>query len=758
MRPELKLLEDPEDTRWKSGERLLAMGAFLAVVVILTLVCAACVAVLAAARAFGNAESLYSKGQKNAVIHLQDYIARGSEVDYAEAAKALAVPLAAREAHLLLNEPRLDDARARAALLRAGNDARDIRGMVMLSRLLRDTPWAEGTTRTWTAADDAIVELDMLATTIHASISTTESLTGEERLALDAHLHALNEKLDRLELSFAAQLAAGAHWIQVALIVATLVLAIFLTVTRLVFVRAMSERLERTREWISERNMRWALAAQAGNLGLLDWRPDVDTIMLDARACAIFGLDRPPAGLLPASALRALVVDEDRSALADATRAAVVELAAVSRRFRIRRPDGELRHVELNARAFARTVDRRTHMIGLVRDVTSDVAAETARLEEAAVQRTHEMKSHFLSQVSHELRTPLNAVLGFSKLMRDDRREPLTPAQAARLGHVIDGGDYLLRLVNDLLDRASMEQGQLSVAMSTVRLRTVLEGVVTLLEPARAARRLAISLAPPPADLCVHADPVRLKQVLVNVLSNAIKYNRAEGAIALRCEAAGEFVAVVVADEGAGLTAHQRQELFVPFRRLGAEATVPEGAGLGLVISRYLVERQGGTLELESTPGQGTTVTVRLRLAARAEPAWVEPGVAPHAPAPHAPAGTVLYIEDDPVNVLLIEEYLRPLEQVALVVAADGASGLARARECRPDLVLLDMQLPDMDGLAVLQALKADGATAALRVVALSASAMADQRADALALGVEDYWTKPISCEKLRGEVVNYLH
>jgi CheY-like chemotaxis protein len=246
--------------------------------------------------------------------------------------------------------------------------------------------------------------------------------------------------------------------------------------------------------------------------------------------------------------------------------------------------------------------------------------------------------------------------------------------------------------------------------------------------------------------------------VFVNLLSNAIKYNRAEGVVVVRCRADGDAVSVAVQDEGIGLTARQRQELFVPFRRLGAEASVPEGAGLGLVISRYLVERQGGTLELESEPGRGTTVTVRLRVAPMTEAA--RDGVRAELSPPQAwnGAGVVLYVEDDPVNVLLLEEYVRPWEHVTLLVATDGASGVARARECRPDLVLLDMQLPDMSGLEVLQALKADATTAALRLVALSASAMADQRADALALGIEDYWTKPISCEKLRSEVVKFLH
>ena len=758
MKPELKLLEDPEDARWKGGERLFAVTAFVAVVAILTFVCAACVAVLAATRAYGNSESLYSKGQKNAVIHLHDYIDGGSEVDFAAAMRALAIPLATREAHLILDEPRFDPARARAALLRGGNDPSDIRGMILLNRLLQHTSWADETMRTWTAADDAVVELAALARSIHATVSGSDALSDVERIALNSHLYVLNERLDRLELSFAAQLAAGAHWIQGALVIATLVLAIFLTVTRLLFVRVMSERLARTREWISERNLRWALAAQAGNLGLLDWRPDSDTTMLDDRACAIFGLECPPSGVLPTSTLRALVAEEDRAPLRDATRAAVLELGAVSRRFRILRPDGALRHVEMNARAFERAGDRHAHMIGLVRDVTADVAAETARLEEEAMHRTHEMKSHFLSQVSHELRTPLNAVLGFSQLMRDDRRDALTPAQAARLGHVIDGGEYLLRLVNDLLDRASMEQGQLSVAMDVVVLRDAIEGAAALLEPARAARRVSIAIEAPPPALCVHADPVRLKQVFVNLLSNAIKYNRAEGGVALRWRVDGDVVSIAVHDEGVGLTARQRQELFVPFRRLGAETSVPEGAGLGLVISRHLVERQGGTLELESEPGRGTVATVRLRIAPTTAQALDSVRAELPAPGEWNAAGVLLYVEDDPVNVLLLEEYVRPWEHVTLLVATDGASGLARARECRPDLVLLDMQLPDMSGLEVLQALKADAATAALRVVALSASAMADQRADALALGIEDYWTKPISCEKLRSEVAKFLH
>jgi CheY-like chemotaxis protein/two-component sensor histidine kinase len=328
----------------------------------------------------------------------------------------------------------------------------------------------------------------------------------------------------------------------------------------------------------------------------------------------------------------------------------------------------------------------------------------------------------------------------------------------ARLDRVVDGGQYLLRLVNDLLDVARLEVGEMSIALGSVRLAPVLRNAVDLLEPARAARRVSIAVDEPSPQLFVVADPMRLKQVFVNILSNAIKYNREGGTVFVGVSLTPTQAVLTVRDQGAGMSSRQQRDLFIPFRRLGDEPDATEGAGLGLVISRHLVERQGGSLDVASSPGQGTTVSIRLNrdLVENVEHADFQASTS-FGQALAGAAGTIVYVEDDPVNVLLLEQYVALCADVHLVVARDGASGIALARRWMPNLVLLDMQLPDMSGLEVLDRLRADPATRGLRVVALSADAMPAQVAEAIARGAEAYWTKPLALRKFKSELPKFL-
>jgi signal transduction histidine kinase/CheY-like chemotaxis protein len=456
--------------------------------------------------------------------------------------------------------------------------------------------------------------------------------------------------------------------------------------------------------------------------------------------------------------LRLLVDPDDRQAMKQEGLRAMAARASVVQRFRVVLPSGRLRHLAVDGRAFL--VDGRSvsHMVGLLRDVTDEVTAQNARLEEGAAQRTYHARREFLSRVSHELRTPLNAVIGFSDLIRTDTHEPLSPTQKGRLDRVVDGGQYLLRLVNDLLDVARLEVGEMSIALGSVRLAAVLRNAVDLLETARVARGVTIALDEPPQQVSVVADAMRLKQVLVNILSNAIKYNRPGGTVFVGFSLTPAQAVLTVRDQGAGMTAQQQRELFIPFRRLGDERGATEGAGLGLVISRHLAERQGGSLDLASVPGQGTTVTIRLNrdhvedvghpdFEATASGSLMQAGT----------AGVIVYIEDDPVNVLLMEQYVALCADVQLLVARDGAAGLALVRQSMPNLVLLDMQLPDMSGLDVLDRLRADPATSGLRVVALSADAMPAHVTEAIARGAEAYWTKPLALGKFKSELPKFL-
>ena len=740
---------------WHRGKRRASAIVFVVAVLLLALLCSAIVGVLASARAYVGGESLYSKGQKNAVRWLGQYARSGEEADYRRYLDALAVPLGDRMARLELEQPNPDYAAVRRGFLQGGNDTDDLDALIGFYRLFRRVPLVADAVGTWAAADTELLQLKRLGEDIHAA--RLAGAEGGGRPDFEFEINRLDDVLNAEELQFSRQLGKAARWVQGLLLTGTVVLAVALIVGGTLFARMMWMRLARSQQAVEEGNARWALAAEAGQLGLVEWRGHDDTALLDARAIAIYEMPPAPGSVYPGRVLRLRVHPDDRGPMKQAFVRALADRAPLVQRYRILPPSGRLRHLEVDGRAFlddGRTV---SHMVALVRDVTEEVTAQNAMLEEGAAQRTYQAKREFLSRVSHELRTPLNAVIGFSDLMRTDPVEPLTATQMARLDRVVDGGQYLLRLVNDLLDVARLEVGEMSVALSSVRLAPVLRNAVDLLETARVARGVSIEIDEPPAQLFVVADPVRLKQVFVNILSNAIKYNRASGTVFVAFSLTPTQAVLTVRDQGVGMTALQQRDLFIPFRRLGNEPNATEGAGLGLVISRHLAERQGGSLDVASAPGRGTTVTIRLNrdLVENIEHPDFESSTSFSALA--GAAGVIVYIEDDPVNVLLMEQYVALCADVQLLVARDGTSGLDLARRWMPNLILLDMQLPDMSGLDVLDRLRADPATSGIRVVALSADAMPAQVTEAIARGAEAYWTKPLALAKFKSELPKFL-
>ena len=741
---------------WHRGKRRGSAVAFVMAILLLAVLCSGIVGVLSAARAYVGGESLYSKGQKNAVLWLDRYLRSGRQADYRRYLEALAIPLGDRMAQLELDKPTPDDAVVRRGFLQGGNDPADLALLIGFYRLFGHAPPVAEAIATWAHADEDLVRLQDLGERIHqARVSRTDdgwqSAFGIEIGLLDAQLNAA-------ELRFSRQLGQAARWAQGLLLMATAGLALALIVAGLLFARMMWLRLAMSQRAVEEGNARWTLAAEAGQLGLMEWRMRDDTVLLDPRAIAIYELPPAPGNVYPAEVLRQRVHPDDRAEMKHGAARALAGQGPVVQRFRVSLPSLGLRHLEVDGRTFQADGRAVSHLVGLVRDVTDEVSAQNTKLEEGAAQRTYQARREFLSRVSHELRTPLNAVIGFSDLMRTDPHDPLTPTQAARLDRVVDGGQYLLRLVNDLLDVARLEVGEMSIALGSVRLAPMLRSAIDLLEPARAARGISVAVDEPPPQLLVVADPMRLKQVFVNIVSNAIKYNRAGGTVFVGFSLTATQAVLTVRDEGAGMSSQQQRDLFIPFRRLGDESHAPEGAGLGLVISRHLVERQGGSLDVTSSPGEGTTVSIRINrdLMGHAEHAEADADASSGSASAGA-AGTLVYVEDDPVNVLLLEQYVALCGDVRLLVARDGASGIELARRWMPDLVLLDMQLPDMSGLDVLERLRADPATSALRVVALSADAMPAQVAEAIARGAEAYWTKPLSLGKFKSELAKYL-
>jgi signal transduction histidine kinase len=428
------------------------------------------------------------------------------------------------------------------------------------------------------------------------------------------------------------------------------------------------------------------------------------------------------------------------------------------------------RALEDSNRAIAREAQERARaqqeVMRLNEGLEARVQERTAQLElanselELAIdeaRNANQAKSAFLSSMSHELRTPLNAILGFAQILAS-KDMPTTPEQKLEFsGHILKSGRHLLTLINEILDLAKVESGALSVSMEPVPLSDVLAECQGMIAPLAAARGVRV-LFPEAPSARVQADRTRLKQVLLNLLSNAVKYNREGGAVVVDCaRPAPRRLRLSVQDTGMGLSPEQVAGLFQPFNRLGQEGGTQEGTGIGLVVTRRLVELMGGEIGVTSSPGVGSVFWIELSLASAdgtgsvAAPAE-RPGAARAATdaADAADAGTsarqhtVLYVEDNPANLKLVQEIVRFRPDLRLVSAPDGHFGLSLARSQRPDVILMDLNLPGLSGLEVLAQLRREPETARIPAIAVSANAMPADIERALAAGFARYLTKPL--------------
>ncbi len=379
-----------------------------------------------------------------------------------------------------------------------------------------------------------------------------------------------------------------------------------------------------------------------------------------------------------------------------------------------------------------------------------------SRAEELTTARDEAMtatraKNSFLSSTSHELRTPLNSILGFTQLLQ---MSELSAEDSDAVERILGAGRHLLTLINELIDIARIESGDLSLSVEPVLVCPLIEESSQLMAPIAAERAIRITQDCPHPALAMHADRHRLAQVLINLISNAIKYNHRDGTVTISCQEEGTGQAsIVVSDTGPGISPENIERIFAPFERLGAEQTMVEGTGIGLPLARALTEAMGGRLTASSIPGQGSAFTISLPRA-RDLARIPAPGLAPASPTarPHAPAGasiSVLYIEDNPANIELVTRFLRGRPNIRLRSEASGRAGLESAIRDMPDIILLDLHLPDMHGDQVLSELKAEPATAAIPVIVLSADASHGVVRRLLASGALAYLTKPIELAEL---------
>jgi len=397
-------------------------------------------------------------------------------------------------------------------------------------------------------------------------------------------------------------------------------------------------------------------------------------------------------------------------------------------------------------------VDERTLQLALAN-------AELANANEEA-RSANQAKSAFLSSMSHELRTPLNAILGFAQILTSNTLPSTLEQKKEFANHILKSGRHLLTLINEILDLAKVESGTITLSMEPVALADILLECRTMIEPIAATRKVRV-LFPDVDGAVVMADRTRLKQVMLNLLSNAVKYNRDEGAVVLTCDQCTPTrMRLSIQDTGNGLNPEQVASLFQPFNRLGQESGTQEGTGIGLVVTKRLVELMGGEIGVTSSPGVGSVFWIELAstaprtssLAERVAPAGN--GSTSSASASDAAPRLLLYVEDNPANLRLVEEIVAFRRDLRLLAAHDGHLGLQLARAHRPDIILMDLNLPGMSGFEVLRQLGADAETADIPVIALTANAMPRDIERGVAAGFHRYLTKPIDIEKFT-EAIN---
>ncbi|CCQ72686.1 PAS domain-containing hybrid sensor histidine kinase/response regulator [Magnetospira sp. QH-2] len=523
-------------------------------------------------------------------------------------------------------------------------------------------------------------------------------------------------------------------------------------VLQVVYVAQDVTELKSSEEALRRTLTRFDLATQSGGIGVWDWDIIANHLDWDDEMYRIYGQQRPENEEPYETWEKALHPDDLEMAKADINAALAGECNFQSE-FRIVRPDGEVRVIVASGVLVRDTEGNPANMSGVNIDITEKKMQEQEinRAREAAEQ-ANRAKSDFLSSMSHELRTPLNAILGFAQLLSTSKKNPLNDRQKGQAKQIIKGGEYLLTLINEVLDLAKIEAGKLTMSLEPVHTDSFMYDCLSFTQTLAAKRQIRIHDRSEGGDHVIWADHTRVKQAVLNLLSNAVKYNKEGGTIWVDVGAISPgLLRIKVTDTGPGIAVEKQTDMFRPFNRLGAETTDVEGTGIGLVLTKKLVEEMGGRIGFESTIGEGCAFWIDLPIAAGELPK--------HPCMPHIPEGlpteicpkgrVVLYVEDNPANLEFMEDFMADLPDYSLISTHTAELGLAMAEEQLPDVIILDVNLPGMDGTEAVRHLKRSKKTAHIPVLALSADAMPSSIRNGKEAGFDEYLTKPVDINVL---------
>ena len=527
----------------------------------------------------------------------------------------------------------------------------------------------------------------------------------------------------------------------------------------------------RTRDALREREERFKNLARATSDGVWDCNLVTDVVWRSEGWGRMLGFTQDEIGFLRKTWLHQLHPDDREKVLASVARAIDGSAEFWTEEYRMLRKDGAPLHVADRAYISRDSAGKALRMVGGMSDITDRRQADALRADRNAAELASRSKSEFLARMSHELRTPLNSILGFAQLMQYSPALQTDATAQAKLDHILASGKHLVAMIDDILDLSRIESGAFALSLESVEISQLIADCVAQTAPQAAAGNISIVFGQRVEAHWICADRTRVRQIILNLLSNAIKYNRDGGSVEIRIgeSAAGERRFIAIRDSGHGLTPGQLDNLFQPFNRLGAENGGIEGTGIGLVIVKELVGAMDGTITVNSAPELGSTFTLTFPRAldnCLPVPAFTAPppsqqrGLARSAlplDSGSADTYTVLYIEDNPGNVSLMQEALKMAPGVRLEIAVDGITGLAAATALQPDLILLDINLPGMDGFAVLNHLRADMDMAQIPCVAVSANAMRSEITRALEAGFIEYLTKPLDVELLLSTISKLL-